>query len=94
MLSMWSCNNISHFQDYLFIFLNPTHKTETRPIKCRELLIATHLDQSNHLRSAFCQPHNPVQKCWAPILHVFNFLHPKFATQCTGGVALTVRNLQ
>ncbi len=33
----------------IYFFLNLTHKTETGAAKGWRLLIATHLDQSNHL---------------------------------------------
>jgi hypothetical protein len=48
---LWPCNSIAQIQDqasHLF-FPNPTHKTETRSAKGGKPLIATHLDQSNHV---------------------------------------------
>ncbi len=62
---------------------NLTHKTETGIAKGGRLLIATHLDQSDHLANqqqmniklcccAFCQPEHAVQKCWAKLAY-FDF---------------------
>ncbi len=46
MLSMWTCQNISHMQVYL-LFCNPAHWTETRTANRWELLIAeSHVDES------------------------------------------------
>jgi hypothetical protein len=75
------------------------HKIETGTTKGGRILTATHLDQSNHLAnqqqvlgfaslSIVCKNAGP--KLFAnPNQHVLTFLHPKFAVQCTGGVALS-----
>ncbi len=84
------------------LFPNLIDKTETGTAKGGRLLIATHLDQSNHLTnqqqvlgvavpfaslSILCK--NVGTNHFAePNQHALIFLHPKFAVQCTSGVAL------
>jgi hypothetical protein len=56
------------------LFPNLTHKTEIGTVNHGRLLLATHINQSNHLAHRqqvlgfavpFGQPQHPVQKCWA-----------------------------
>ncbi len=93
MLITWSCNSIFHTQDEFFTCSNLTHKTETGIAKGGRLLIATPLEQSDHLANqqqmniklcccAFCQPEHA-----GPNWHVLTFLHSKFAIEYTSGVA-------
>jgi hypothetical protein len=49
MLNMWPCNSISHIQDIVTYFPIVAHTSETGTAKGGRLLIATHLNQSNHL---------------------------------------------
>jgi hypothetical protein len=49
MLNMWPCNGISNIQDIVAYFPIVTHTRETGTAKGGRLLLATHLNQSNHL---------------------------------------------
>ncbi len=86
----------SHPRLVIYFFPTSPIKTKTGTAKGRRLLIATRLDQSNHLAnqqqgpslcllppSASCAKTLAQNHFTQPNQHVLTFLHAKFAVQCT-----------